>query len=128
MPQTHANRRAALRATLQALDVDALLVVDLLNIRYLTGFTGSNAALVLHAADEARTVFCTDGRYLTQSADQVPDLERIMNRQSALALAERIGSRAADYRRTGFESQHVTVDGLDQLADAAGEVELVRTP
>jgi Xaa-Pro dipeptidase len=129
MPETHANRRAALRAALQALDVDALLVVDLLNIRYLTGFTGSNAALLIHAADEARTVFCTDGRYLTQSAEQVPDLERVLDRQSALALAARAGERAADYRRTGFESQHVTVDGLDTLAEAAGDkVELVRAP
>ncbi|MBW0094250.1 aminopeptidase P family N-terminal domain-containing protein, partial [Pseudonocardia sp. KRD-188] len=37
------DRRAALRALLPARDVDALLVTDLVNIRYLTGFTGSNA-------------------------------------------------------------------------------------
>ena len=78
MPETHARRRTALRARLRELDLDALLVVDLLNIRYLTGFTGSNAALLVHAGDqpaaEQLTVFCTDGRYLTQSAEQVPDL------------------------------------------------------
>ena len=46
----HASRRAALRELLRdAADVDALLVTDLVNIRYLTGFTGSNAALLVHA-------------------------------------------------------------------------------
>jgi Xaa-Pro dipeptidase len=129
MPETHARRRASLRTSLRELDLDALLVVDLLNIRYLTGFTGSNAALLIHAADEHRTLFCTDGRYLTQSAHEVPDLERVIDRQSAQALAARAGKEAGPYRRTGFESQHVTVDGLDVLAEAAGEqVELVRAP
>jgi Xaa-Pro aminopeptidase len=134
MAETHAHRRAALRAHLRELDLDALLVVDLLNIRYLTGFTGSNAALLVHAADEPhaepRTVFCTDGRYLTQSRRQVPDLERIIERQSAPALAAMAGKRARDHRRTGYESHRVTVEELDTLTSAldGGKVELVRAP
>ena len=51
MPTLHAHRRDALRAQLREREVDALLVIDLLNVRYLTGFTGSNAALLVHAAD-----------------------------------------------------------------------------
>jgi Xaa-Pro dipeptidase len=107
-------------------------VVDLLNIRYLTGFTGSNAAFVLHAADEPgsekNTVFCTDGRYLTQASEQVPDLERVIDRGSAIALASRIAKDPAQYRKTGYESQHVTVEALDGLAGAAAGVDLVRAP
>ncbi|MGI8307297.1 M24 family metallopeptidase [Saccharopolyspora hattusasensis] len=132
MSEPHAHRRHALRNHLREQELDAMLVTELLNIRYLTGFTGSNAALVVHAADEPgtepRTVFCTDGRYLTQAESQVPDLERVIERASDLALAERIGGTAAEHRRVGFESQHVTVDGLDALADAAGKAELVRAP
>src|SRR2546430_7517634 len=129
MPETHASRRTALRAQLRERELDALLIVDLLNVRYLTGFTGSNAALLVHASDEARTLFCTDGRYLTQSARQVPDLERVLERRSAPALAARAGKEPEHYRRTGYESQHVTVDGLDVLTDAAGgSVTLVRAP
>lgn len=109
-----------------------MLVTDLLNIRYLTGFTGSNAALLVHAADspgaESRTVFCTDGRYQTQATSQVPDLQHLIDRASSLALAARVEEDPAAYRRVGFESQHVTVDGRDVLADAAPSVELVRTP
>ncbi len=51
MPETHINRRAALRAELVDRGLDALLVTDLLNIRYLTGFTGS-AGLVVVTPDE----------------------------------------------------------------------------
>ncbi|GAA2802700.1 Xaa-Pro peptidase family protein [Saccharopolyspora taberi] len=132
MSESHARRRHDLRARLRERELDAMLVTDLLNVRYLTGFTGSNAALVVHAADEqgaeARTVFCTDGRYLTQAAEQVPDLERVIDRASAMALAERVSAASGQYRRTGFESQHVTVDGHEELAAAAGGVELVRAP
>jgi Xaa-Pro aminopeptidase len=112
----HAPRRAALRAKLVANDLDALLVTDLLNVRYLTGFTGSNAALLVAADSDRRTVFCTDGRYLTQSAAQVPDLERVIDRPCDLALAARAAKDG--HQRVGFESQHVTVDGLDALEQA----------
>ncbi|GAB3442494.1 M24 family metallopeptidase [Actinophytocola sediminis] len=125
MPDNHARRRAALRSQLRARDLDTLLVVDLRNVRYLTGFTGSNAALLVHATDEERTVLCTDGRYLTQSARQVPDLERIIERPCPPALVEHAAARG--YRRTAYESHRVTVDELDTLR-AAGDVELVRAP
>lgn len=128
MPETHARRRAALRAALRAEELDALLVTDLRNVRYLTGFTGSNAALLVHSGDERRTVFGTDGRYQLQAETQVPDLERVIERPCDIALAKRAGKQAAEYRRTGFESHRVTVDGLDALTDAAEGVRLVRCP
>src|SRR5215211_1590478 len=126
MPGTHSHRRATLRSGLQAAGLDALLVTDLLNVRYLTGFTGSNAALLLAAESDEATVFCTDGRYDTQSGRQVPDLERLIDRQSDLALAAAAGK--AGHVRLGFESHRVTVDGLTALAAAAPKVELVRAP
>jgi Xaa-Pro aminopeptidase len=135
MAESHVRRRAALRTELRARGLDALLVVDLRNVRYLTGFTGSNGALLVHATDdsaeprtESRTLFCTDGRYLTQSARQVPDLERVIERPSAPALATRAGKDVQHYGRTGYESHRVTVEELDGLAEAAGSVELVRMP
>lgn len=132
MPDSHSRRRQHLRTRLHERELDAVLVTDLLNIRYLTGFTGSNAALLVHAADEGgsepRTVLCTDGRYRTQAAGEVPDLEHVIERISDLELARRAGQRAAQHRRVGFESQHVTVDGLDELSAAAGDAQLVRAP
>ncbi|GGS60574.1 M24 family metallopeptidase [Actinokineospora fastidiosa] len=119
MAESHAPRRDALRALLRDRDLDALLVVDLLNIRYLTGFTGSNAALLVTV--DGDDVFCTDGRYTTQAQRQVPDMRHVIERASAPAVA------AEARGRVGFESQHVTVDGLDVLK-AATEAELTRAP
>ncbi|HEY4458436.1 MAG TPA: Xaa-Pro peptidase family protein [Pseudonocardiaceae bacterium] len=132
MPESHLRRRNALRGALSDDGLDALLVVDLCNVRYLTGFTGSNAALLVHAqdhsGDERRTLLCTDGRYQTQAAEQVPDLEVLIDRICDVALAGRAAAHPGAYGVVGFESQHVTVDGLDTLAPAAGGVQLRRAP
>jgi Xaa-Pro aminopeptidase len=65
VPMDVAGRTPRLR---DRLDVDALLVTKLVNIRYLTGFTGS-AALLLVLPDEL--LFVTDGRYRDQAAEQL---------------------------------------------------------
>ena len=67
-PMDVAGRADRLRGAMAAADVPALLVTNLTNIRYLTGFTGS-AALLLVTADEL--LFVTDGRYGQQSAAQL---------------------------------------------------------
>lgn len=56
----HAARRRMLRAPLSALSLDALIVTDLVNVRYLCGFSGSYGVLV---ADERSAHLITDGRY-----------------------------------------------------------------
>ncbi|HEX7303642.1 Xaa-Pro peptidase family protein [Lentzea sp.] len=117
---SYAARRTALRQKLQNANLDALLVTNLLNVRYLTGFTGSNAAVLVDARGDDASVFCTDGRYLTQSAKQVPDLPRLIDRPCDIALAKKARGRF------GFESHHVTVDGLDGITQAAGQAEPVR--
>lgn len=117
-----------MRALLREADVDALLVTDLLNIRYLTGFTGSNAALLVHAEGERQTVFSTDGRYRTQSAAEVGDLERLLDRDSAAALLSRAAEKTRVHRHTGFESHRVSVEDHERYAALAGGIELRRTP
>ncbi len=121
----HAARRASLRTALAAADLPALLVTDLINVRYLTGFTGSNAALLVTDADE-HTLIGTDGRYLTQVAEQVPDLTAVIERATVRALV----GRAAEHGpvRLGFESHVMTVDAHRALAESAPEVELIPAP
>lgn len=70
----HGLRRHALTQRLGDLEVDALLVSRLPNVRYLTGFTGSNGQLI---AGTGEAVFLTDGRYTEQSRHEVADLERV---------------------------------------------------
>jgi Xaa-Pro aminopeptidase len=67
-PMDVGARLPRLRATFEGAGVDALLVTRLPNIRYLTGFTGS-AAVLLVGPDE--TLFVTDGRYQEQSREQL---------------------------------------------------------
>ncbi|BBY08353.1 X-Pro dipeptidase [Mycobacterium noviomagense] len=100
-----------------------MLVSDLVNVRYLSGFTGSNAALLVFA-DDRTPVLATDGRYRTQAAQQAPDLEIAIERACGRHLVRR--AAAAGVRRLGFESHVVTVDGFDVLAAEAGTTELVR--
>jgi Xaa-Pro aminopeptidase len=120
------QRRAALRRRLRELELDALLVTDLLNIRYLTGFTGSNAALLMHAQGDERSVFATDGRYDTQSERQVPDLRRVIDRSIRSRLAK--DATEEEIGRLGFESHVVTVEGHAALAKVTGSDVLVATP
>src|SRR5215217_7572088 len=68
-------RRSALRALLASADLSALLVTKPVNVRYLTGFTGTYGALLLL---HDRTLFFTDGRYRHQAAAEVPGAEVVL--------------------------------------------------
>lgn len=121
MPEIHEARRERLRAAIRAADLDAALITDLVNVRYLTGFTGSNAALLVTADALGRdSLLATDGRYAAQVGAQSPDTEHVIERACAVALAGRADKLRV--RRLGFESHHVTVDLHGQLG---GEAELI---
>jgi Xaa-Pro aminopeptidase len=103
-----ADRAGRLRAALGDAGCDALLVTSLTNIRYLTGFTGS-AALLLVGPD--RLVFVTDGRYRDQSAAELA--------AAGVGADIEIGRTSDDQRdvltkaagavdRLGLEADHVT--------------------
>jgi Xaa-Pro aminopeptidase len=117
-----ADRRDALRATAAKRGLDAVLVTNLLNVRYLTGFTGSNGALLVRA--DGADLFGTDGRYTTQAGTQVPDVELLVDRATVAGLARAAVQRGVG--RLGYESHDLTVDGLagleKVLADAGGAV------
>ncbi len=100
-----------------------MLVTRLVNVRYLSGFTGSNAALLIRADDDT-PVLATDGRYRTQAAAQVPDVEIVIERACGPFLTGRAAADGA--RRLGFESHVVTVDGFDARTKVACDTELVR--
>ncbi len=110
-----ATRRRALASKLAAQRIDSILVTSPIHVRYLTGFTGSNGALLLHKDLSAR--MCTDGRYTTQIGEEVPDIEAMIERASATALLATVEGD----RRVAFEASQTTVAQLDALREAAGE-------
>jgi Xaa-Pro aminopeptidase len=123
------RRRDAARATrlaheLGGLDADALLIDSLVNVRYLTGFTGSSAlALVVGEAAGDRLGghrFLSDFRYATQSAEQVPEaFEReIVTGELLEALAGALGDVGG---RLGFDDASLTVKQYRKLEEQLGE-------
>ncbi|HEX6459772.1 MAG TPA: Xaa-Pro peptidase family protein [Thermoleophilaceae bacterium] len=88
-------------------ELDWLLVTDLVNVRYLSGFTGTNGVCVV--GPEGR-FFLTDFRYVERAKAEVPDFERVRGKQDLLGdAAERLGGRV------GFEDQHMSVRTYERL-------------
>src|SRR3954471_10446026 len=73
MDAATADRPDRLAAAAADRGLDALLVTNIVNVRWLTGFTGSNAAAVVGAGPDGVRRFVTDFRYLAQSAEQLDD-------------------------------------------------------
>ncbi|WP_298441656.1 Xaa-Pro peptidase family protein [Gordonia sp. (in: high G+C Gram-positive bacteria)] len=112
----YAARRAAVAAGLTRRGADALVVSDLVNVRYLTGFTGSNGAVLIRA-DGGGTGdrIATDGRYTAQVAAQTPDVTAVIARDTLAALvAEAAGARV------GIEADAVTVAQFQTLREEPG--------
>ena len=115
------DRTERLLARLPEFEVDLMVVSDLTNVRYLTGYTGSNG-LVLIGAE--RRDFLTDFRYVEQAAAEVDaGFER---HTVSLDLLEATVDliEAADAHgtpRVGFEDEHMTVKQYDRLAEKLGE-------
>ena len=108
-----------LRETLREHELDALLVKDLTDVRYLTGFTGSSAlALIAGHEPESRAPgdrFLTDFRYATQSSEQVSDsFAREIASGNLLDAAART---FAGEGRLGFDEESLTVADHTRLRE-----------
>lgn len=111
-----ARRIAALRRRLADLELDGLAVSAPENIRYLSGFSGSLAYLVI---SRAAVEILGDSRYWLQIEAEAPGFTLVRSGPSQglwPLVAQRI--KALDVRRAGFESQHLTVDQHQRLAAA----------
>jgi Xaa-Pro aminopeptidase len=114
-------RLTKLRETLAEKELDAFLISQPQNRRFLSGFTGS-AGWLLITAEQA--LLATDFRYYEQVAREAPgfELAQIKTKFSDL-LPELLADLGVG--RLGFESQHVTVDQLDTWRQAVDGVEWV---
>lgn len=112
-----AGRLGRLRARLRDQPCEALLVTSLVNVRYLTGFTGSAAMLLV---SEEAAVLVSDGRYRDQAAEQlgaagVEARIEIGRPAQQLAALERA---TKGLRRLGLEADHITWASQQRLASA----------
>ncbi len=116
--------RAARLAQLAAeRELDALLVREPVNLRWLTGFGGTNGLAVVDAG--GRGTFVTDFRYVERAAAEVG--EAFERREGQRDLLDGIGEVLPEHRplRLGFDDAHLSVRDHGRLAAALEGVELV---
>ncbi|MCQ9676247.1 Xaa-Pro peptidase family protein [Corynebacterium sp. BF-R-2] len=109
------NRRRKLASTLSGQRIDAVVITHLTHMRYLTGFSGSNGGLLLRK--DLSALMATDGRYTTQIAEEVPDIEAVLGRDVGPHLLSQLSGEL----RVGYEADYVSVSQLKRLEKAAPE-------
>jgi Xaa-Pro aminopeptidase len=113
------QRLSKLRAKIVERNLDAMLVSNAENRRYLSGFTGSAGVLVIEP-DQA--VLVTDFRYYEQVAREAPDFQLA---KIETKLVDQLPGLLAEMgvKRLGFESEHVTVAQHREWTNVTGDVE-----
>jgi Xaa-Pro aminopeptidase len=105
----HFRRIGALRRKLTRAGIPGLLVTFLPDIRYLSGFTGSSAAL---AVTRRTARLFTDSRYTTQAGEEVDAAQvQVVSGSPAVAAVQWLAAQAG-VRRTGFDPARTTVAEL----------------
>jgi Xaa-Pro aminopeptidase len=129
------EQRAGRAATLtKQRELDLLLVSNLVNVRYLCGFSGTNGVCLV-GGDEK--IFVTDFRYVERARTEVPEFELVRGKRDLLGdVADLVKARSKNGFRLGFDDAHLTVrsharlaellGGAAELAPAAGIVEGLR--
>ncbi len=116
-------RIAKLREKMQEQDLDGMLISDPQNRRYLSGFTGSTATLLVTAEQQ---LIMVDFRYFERAERESPAWAQVrVTGKTIETLAEMV--RLSGARRLGFEADHVTVAQLHEMEGVAGDVELAPT-
>lgn len=118
VPMDVASRAGRVRRHLA--NGQALLVSDLTNVRWLTGFTGSNGWVVLTADD---LVLVTDGRYGEQAGAQLAAAGvdgRVLVGLSGAETDQHIAAAVAGSRAVGFEANHVTYAQFQRYVQTLG--------
>lgn len=117
------NRRSRLLTVLEQEKLDCILVEHIPNLRYLSGFSGSEAALLITAND--CWIVC-DSRYTVQAGLEAKGLHIVERSQRVDAIREL--QAAKGWKRIGFEAEHTTVAHWEKLSSAVGSSEFVAVP
>src|SRR5262245_7836332 len=117
------DRLAAVRRRLAADNLDALVVSDVANRRYLSGFTGSAGWLII---GPSQALFAVDSRYYEQVGRQAPDysLEKV-GYDFPGNLPRML--KAVGANRVGFEAKTVSVADHKDWLEKAPDVEWIAT-
>jgi Xaa-Pro aminopeptidase len=131
-PVDHADRRERLRRRVVELGLDALLVTDPVNVRWLCGFTGSNGQVLVAATGAESDRLITDARYEERAAVEAAGLAVELDRDPLAVIRRRHRGGVL-----GFEAEHLTwaqgqrfaeqtTDGEARVEATTGQVETLR--
>ena len=115
-----AERIEVIRSWFHRLNVQGILFLDLNNMRYLTGFTGSEGAFFV---GKDRACLLVDGRYTTQARREAPRVEIVSFTDKMRDIADLLASQRV--LRIGFESSVITYDDYTILHNCLRSAELV---
>lgn len=119
MSDRYLMRRARLRRAIKQYTVEAFLVTDPLNVRYLTGFTGEESYLLI---GKERELLLTDSRFEAALAEEMPDFPALIRRPGQTmtqAIVKGMLNFAPVGRsyRLGAESDSMTLTLFRRLED-----------
>ncbi len=120
MMPNYIQRLTKIREHLDAQDIQAALVVQPANVRYLTGFRGEGYLLI---SPEAVHV-CTDGRYKQEAAEVASVAEAVFDENGHLAGALAI-LQEFSVSRVAFEAEYVTFAAYQRLQEKLGNAALL---
>lgn len=120
-PERAETRRKRLRAKFKVASIDALLVTNPVNVRYLTGFTGDDSALLMSGGDE---IFITDARFAEQAETELGGVEVFTRKGPMMQAAAELAGKMK-VKSLGIEAASLTVRGRDALAASLDNIEIV---
>lgn len=113
MQSKYQDRRGQIKEACNFLNADAFLVSSLVNVRYLSGFTGSNGLLLISGDND---FLFTDSRYIEQGREETCD-QITVSLTSGFSAIEEL-SRLCSLTNVAFESDHLTYSeftGMEKL-------------
>jgi Xaa-Pro aminopeptidase len=109
------ERAERVAALLPERGLDLLLVSNLVNVRYLCGFVGTNGLVLLGPTER---VFITDFRYFERARSEVPDYDVVRGKQDLLENVKGVvKERSSGAVRLGFDDAHLTVRAHSRLSE-----------
>lgn len=115
------RKKAPLRKVIESHQLDGILLLNLENIRYLSGFTGSDGAFFLTQED---AFFLTDSRYWIQAEYEVQDAQIIHYKKKIEGIVDLL--LGLKLKRVGFESSFTTFSLYQSLLEKfKGQIEFV---
>jgi len=115
----YTERISRVRSKIAALGVEAVLFLDMPNIRYLTGFAGSDGALLV---GERKSVLLVDGRYITQAGKEVQDVDIMQYREKTEGITHAVLENG--WKFIGLEAAALTLQDYLKLKNRALNTEL----